>query len=70
MFDIQGGANFASSSNIQEYSLLIPDNLVSFKNVFALALESRGIKISVEEVGDALILIVLVILVRLRFFQI
>ena len=46
--------NFAINRNVEQYKLIIPEDLVSFKEVFRVALKSKELEIGVEEVGDVL----------------
>ena len=51
---INNNIDSAESGNIREYKLIIPEHLVSFREVFVSVLRNKGVEVDVGEVWDAL----------------
>ena len=54
MSHINNNISSAKNDNVKQYRLIIPKNLVNFKEVYNQVLKNRGFEIGVEEVGDVL----------------
>ena len=54
MCHINKDINSAESVDIGQYKLIIPEDLVSFKEVFVSVLKNKGVKVDVKEVWEVL----------------
>ena len=54
MSHINDSVSSTKQDNIEGYRLIIPENLVKFKEVYSVVLKRKEVEIEVEEVGDAL----------------
>lgn len=54
MSHINNNISSAKNDSMEQYRLIIPENLVNFKEIYSQVLKNKELKIDVEEVGDTL----------------